>query len=292
MKNTLTILAFFFLSTYLTNAQITVQYNDYMSGSVGDTLKYFWTANQDVDLGQPGQSMWDFSNLTSENLEYAEFLNAGDSPYADSFPDAEICIHQFADGEGQQIFGYVKNESTQVLNYGEIITNDGQSFSITYSPARKMVFPVTFGSTWTDNVSEVYKDDNGEFPTPLDAINHVDAYGKLTLPDGRTVDALKLVASEIRDFGGTKDTTYTIIFLTNTGDMMMLFVGYGEPTTGLSSIGSITWIENVTTDVRENIELPKEFTLKQNYPNPFNPSTNIEFSIPSADNVNLKIYNS
>jgi len=36
--------------------------------------------------------------------------------------------------------------------------------------------------------------------------------------------------------------------------------------------------------------LPKAFALEQNYPNPFNPSTIIKYSIPSASNVSLKIY--
>jgi hypothetical protein len=37
-------------------------------------------------------------------------------------------------------------------------------------------------------------------------------------------------------------------------------------------------------------EIPKEFYLAQNYPNPFNPTTDIEFSIPVAVNVEIKIY--
>ncbi|MBK6536960.1 MAG: T9SS type A sorting domain-containing protein [Ignavibacteria bacterium] len=39
-----------------------------------------------------------------------------------------------------------------------------------------------------------------------------------------------------------------------------------------------------------NNEVPEGFELKQNYPNPFNPSTKINFSIPKASNVSLKIY--
>ena len=37
-------------------------------------------------------------------------------------------------------------------------------------------------------------------------------------------------------------------------------------------------------------EIPKEFHLAQNYPNPFNPTTDIEFSVPIAVNVEIKVY--
>jgi len=37
--------------------------------------------------------------------------------------------------------------------------------------------------------------------------------------------------------------------------------------------------------------LPVVYSLKQNYPNPFNPTTNIQFAIPQAGLVTMKIYN-
>jgi photosystem II stability/assembly factor-like uncharacterized protein len=36
--------------------------------------------------------------------------------------------------------------------------------------------------------------------------------------------------------------------------------------------------------------VPVEFTLKQNYPNPFNPTTTIEFNLPKAGNISVKVF--
>ncbi len=44
------------------------------------------------------------------------------------------------------------------------------------------------------------------------------------------------------------------------------------------------------TDVEELAAMPTEFALKQNYPNPFNPSTTINYQLPFAGQVSLKIY--
>jgi len=41
----------------------------------------------------------------------------------------------------------------------------------------------------------------------------------------------------------------------------------------------------------EVINTPQAFSLNQNYPNPFNPETNIEFNLPSEQNVTLMVFN-
>ncbi len=48
-------------------------------------------------------------------------------------------------------------------------------------------------------------------------------------------------------------------------------------------LGSIVSVENLQ-------EVPAEFALHQNYPNPFNPSTTINYQIPTAGIISLKVY--
>jgi hypothetical protein len=70
---------------------------------------------------------------------------------------------------------------------------------------------------------------------------------------------------------------------------------YGNATlktagTDSKPIGDYTWSGLTAVDDAVS-SLPARFELMEAYPNPFNPSTNIQFALPAAANVSLKVYN-
>ena len=50
-------------------------------------------------------------------------------------------------------------------------------------------------------------------------------------------------------------------------------------------------VPRFTTGVSGETGIPLAYELRQNYPNPFNPSTTIQFALPKAGNVSLKVFN-
>jgi len=75
----------------------------------------------------------------------------------------------------------------------------------------------------------------------------------------------------------TNDYTYTV----TATDFGLNESGQAEPVN----------VPKIIVNGIEATDLPTEFALKPNYPNPFNPETTIEFALPEASKVNLKIYN-
>jgi len=55
---------------------------------------------------------------------------------------------------------------------------------------------------------------------------------------------------------------------------------------------NVNWLVHVEDPTGvANGNLPLDYAMYQNYPNPFNPSTQIRFSIPESEMVNLSVYN-
>jgi hypothetical protein len=94
--------------------------------------------------------------------------------------------------------------------------------------------------------------------------------------------------------GGTTWTTMTTLGLVGFSDMSYVVVGNTVFAYAVSaSDGSVIKLSAdpiITGISNNNNNVPKEFKLEQNYPNPFNPSTKINYSLPKAADVSIKIF--
>jgi hypothetical protein len=67
--------------------------------------------------------------------------------------------------------------------------------------------------------------------------------------------------------------------------------GWAVTGTGAGANDGIYKYNDVLSEINPiNTTTPSNFVLEQNYPNPFNPSTTINYSIPKAAFVTLKVY--
>ena len=100
----------------------------------------------------------------------------------------------------------------------------------------------------------------------------------------------------VTDADGSVSIIGTQSFNLAPGDSVIVFFGIAVGQNNAELIDNINDAEERYNDIvasvsLENNLIPEEYTLKQNYPNPFNPVTNINFSIPETEFVNLTVYN-
>jgi hypothetical protein len=90
------------------------------------------------------------------------------------------------------------------------------------------------------------------------------------------------------DFGATW-TAQTIPAVNYVYAMTFVHQGLGWVGTATGKI--FKYIDPNFTGIKNNNNgTPENYKLEQNYPNPFNPSTTINYSIPSASDVSVKVY--
>ncbi len=148
-----------------------------------------------------------------------------------------------------------------------------------------LVFAVTSAGT-----NRVAKSTNGGVNWTLILVPVVADYRSIDFKDANTgyiCGNSTTVVSRTTD-GGTTWSFQNVHTIT-TGNVFVTSGDTAYVTGGLTSI--LRAAGNTLTGVRYNGNIiPNNYELKQNYPNPFNPSTTIEFNLPEAGLISIKIF--
>jgi Secretion system C-terminal sorting domain len=290
------IILVFIFASFTSFAQITITGNDVLNiFAVGNsTTVHQDTLQSTVNIGSlGGGNNWNFAGLQSNLTLDIMSVNPATTPYTSNFAGADFCIYSMGFYQGFQaeiwtyssVNGFVDNMGSATTSSsfpGFVITLENDPDRHTFQN------PTTFGDQWMQTYTQTLTI-TGLPPTnssvTLNAM--VDAYGSMTLPGGATYDALRI--REDVTISGITSVSYS--FVSRSGAQVNISaVSSNPPTSGVIDAESTSYNLAIISSVEQIDAVPQEYGLSQNYPNPFNPTTNIEYTIPEASFVQLKVY--
>ncbi|MCB1049029.1 MAG: hypothetical protein H6510_00875 [Acidobacteria bacterium] len=132
---------------------------------------------------------WDFSHLTADGVSRTiDFVNVGDTPYATSFPDANLAQRD-SDGGSEIGYTYWKLDNSEFV----LIGVGAPDIIVHYSDTQKIfTFPVSFGFDLQDTAAATYTSQGATANRTVTSQTTADGYGTVIMPGGSSYQVLRI----------------------------------------------------------------------------------------------------
>jgi len=288
-------------------SQITIPAGD-MANYFGAGTSWFTYRSSDtvmMNVGSASNSVaqvWSAPAVTYEDTSRLDNVLPSSTPYGNDFPGAMYAqIGTLPEGPVTvEYYAYYKLSNDSLFIIGSVQHETGSYGGKTvdtsifnHSVRFGFVLPLQLGAGIVLRADTVYSSGNDvdvNFET-----DSYDAYGTLNLPNGSfgTLREISSIATKVYLSGALSNssTSYLITWVTESGNQLQMEAdSLPSGNVKVHSV-SLTYIGTTpATLVKAPAQLPGSFMLAQNYPNPFNPSTQIQFSVPQAGFVSLKVF--
>ena len=260
------------LSSLFVMAQPTINSNVFPS--IGTTLTSNVFDATNVNQGPAGANQtWSFTGLMSLGTQSQTFVSPASTPYAASFPAADISLMFTAGTDAFYTYYDHTTSATELLGLG--YSTSGTVVEFVYSnPQKQFQYPLTFGQQFSDVFT-------GSYSIVLSGINIVnyrsgtiysdaDAYGTITTPSGTFNNVLRVRTRQVT----TDSSVYTGFPL--------------PPTVQYSNITSFLWISNNPGNVALMQIAYDTLTDNQGTPPTYEKNGQYQITSVGINDVNLK----
>jgi Secretion system C-terminal sorting domain len=277
--------------------------NQFSAGKSQEDISAGDTAVNTMNVGTASSSSsqsWSFPT-SAKFIDTSTSLNVDPSstPYAGYFPLATNALVGSQSGpSGNLAFtSFLRIVNDSLISLGSVENVTGKAFDTTiFSISNKLVSVLPINLGYVSKSRDSLPTGPGSYEIQ-NTTETYDAYGTIVLPIG-SFSCLRTTSVNIIEFhesGGSipNDTIISFTWYTKEGHQCGVTAVNSSMTSGSIQVVNVSYTElvNSATSVPSGpTGVAKTFSLAQNYPNPFNPSTQIQFSIPQAGFVSLKVY--
>ncbi|MBU1100756.1 MAG: T9SS type A sorting domain-containing protein [Bacteroidetes bacterium] len=240
-------------------AQISVTADDFRAQlELGKTVTtYNDRVTTSIDLGTTGSTSWDFVGLVATDEFVTESKAVASSPYASDFPTAQYASNYQGTFEGTFSNTWVHNSiGNDFITHGtgtvaNSVAGDVTTLITFGSDWNQYKLPVVFGGTWSYAAQQTIATTItvpfvGPITTTIQqqrTISYlVDAYGTVTMPDGKNLSALRIREENHLVGEGVDQNMVIYHILTKTGESVSITLAQGlTDNSGVVNIDAISW---------------------------------------------------